>query len=128
MLKRFSWKALTGTLKRDLITLWFALKHPQTPWGARMLAVVLTAYAFSPVDLIPDFIPVLGQLDDLIIVPLGVWLLMRMLPRSVVADSRAQADTWLAMRKRKPRSWLGLAIVVSLWALAGWLLFKVLVG
>lgn len=128
MLKPFSWKALSSTLKRDVITLWFALKHPQTPWFARMLAVVLTAYAFSPVDLIPDFIPVLGHLDDLIIVPLGVWLLMRMLPQSVVADSRAQADTWLAMRKAKPRSWLGLAIVGGLWILCAWLAYRLLVG
>lgn len=128
MLKPFSWKALSSTLKRDVITLWFALKHPQTPWFARMLAVVLTAYAFSPVDLIPDFIPVLGHLDDLIIVPLGVWLLMRMLPQSVVADSRAQADTWLAMRKAKPRSRLGLAIVGGLWILCAWLAYRLLVG
>ncbi len=56
------------------MTLWFALKHPQTPWHARAFAAILTAYALSPIDLIPDFIPVLGYLDDLIIVPVGVWL------------------------------------------------------
>ena len=57
------------------MTLWFALKHPLTPWHARAFAAVLTAYALSPIDLIPDFIPILGYLDDLIIVPAGVWLL-----------------------------------------------------
>lgn len=121
MFKRLSWKALARTLKRDVITLWFALKHPQTPWVARVLAALLTAYAFSPVDLIPDFIPVLGHLDDLIIVPLGVWLLLRMLPQSVVKDSRSQAEAWLEMRGNRPTSWLGLAIVVGLWILAVWL-------
>lgn len=121
---KFSWSSLTRNLKRDVTTLWFALKHPQTPWLARVLAIVLTAYAFSPVDLIPDFIPVLGHLDDLIIVPLGVWLLLRMLPQSVVADSRIQADAWLELREGKPTSRLGMVIVVSLWALAAWLSYR----
>lgn len=108
------------------MTLWFALKHAQTPWPARVLAAVLTAYAFSPVDLIPDFVPVLGYLDDLIIVPLGVWLLLRILPPKVLDDSRAKADAWLATRTNKPRSWMGLAIVVGLWVLAAWLVYKIL--
>ena len=64
-------------LKRDVMTLWFALKHPQTPWYARVLATIVTAYALSPIDLIPDFIPILGYLDDLILVPIGVWLLLK---------------------------------------------------
>jgi uncharacterized membrane protein YkvA (DUF1232 family) len=124
MHKKFSWRAVTRNLRRDVTTLWFALKHPQTPWLARVLAFVLTAYAFSPVDLIPDFIPVLGHLDDLIIIPLGVWLLLRMLPPSVVAHSRTQADAWLELRRGKPTSQLGLVIVVSLWALAAWLSYS----
>jgi uncharacterized membrane protein YkvA (DUF1232 family) len=121
---KFSWSSLTRNLKRDVTTLWFALKHPQTPWLARVLAVVLTAYAFSPVDLIPDFIPVLGHLDHLIIIPLGVWLLLRMLPLSVVAHSRTQADAWLELRRGKPISQLGMVIVVSLWTLAAWLSYR----
>jgi uncharacterized membrane protein YkvA (DUF1232 family) len=85
-------RAWAKALKRDVITLWFALKHPLTPWHARALAAVLTAYALSPIDLIPDFIPILGYLDDLIIVPVGVWLLLRMVPTQVLTDSKDQAD------------------------------------
>ena len=107
-------------LKRDVMTLWFALKHPRTPWYARILAAIVTAYALSPVDLIPDFIPVLGYLDDLILVPLGVWLLLKMVPPEVLADSRAQAQTWFLERQRKPRSWIGLGIVLAVWVLAAW--------
>ena len=128
MFNRRRWKDLTRWLRRDVMTLWFALKHAQTPWVARVLAAVLTAYALSPVDLIPDFIPVLGHLDDLIIVPVGVWLLLRLLPPKVVDDSRSQADAWLATRNSKPKSWAGLAIVAGLWLLAAWLVYRVVFG
>ena len=107
-------------LKRDVMTLWFALKHQQTPWYARVLATIVTAYALSPIDLIPDFIPILGYLDDLILVPIGVWLLLRMVPEQVLADSRALAQNWFLEQQRKPRSWTGLAIVVAVWGLAAW--------
>jgi uncharacterized membrane protein YkvA (DUF1232 family) len=110
------------TLRRDLMTLWFVLRHPSTPWVARLLAALVTAYALSPVDLIPDFIPVLGWLDDLLIVPAGVWLLLRLVPPPVVQACREQAAQWLERHQgRKPRSLAGLAIVVGLWLLAAWL-------
>jgi len=102
-------------LKRDVMTLWFALKHPLTPWHARAFAAVLTAYALSPIDLIPDVIPILGYLDDLIIVPAGVWLLLRMVPDPVLTDSRAQAQAWFDHGQPKPTSDWGLAIVLVLW-------------
>ncbi len=110
-------------LKRDVMTLWFALKHPDTPWYARALAAAVTAYALSPIDLIPDFIPVLGLLDDLIIVPAGVWLLLRIVPAPVLDSCRLQADRWLTERNQKPRSMAGLLIIIALWAIAGWFLF-----
>lgn len=113
-------KAWAQALKRDVMTLWFALKHPQTPWYARLFAAIVTAYALSPVDLIPDFIPILGYLDDLILVPVGVWVLLRMVPELVLADSRAQAQTWFLEQQRKPRSLIGLAIVLAVWTLAAW--------
>jgi uncharacterized membrane protein YkvA (DUF1232 family) len=113
-------KAWAQALKRDVMTLWFALKHPQTPWYARLFAAIVTAYALSPVDLIPDFIPILGYLDDLILVPVGVWVLLRMVPELVLADSRAQAQRWFLEQQRKPRSLIGLAIVLAVWTLAAW--------
>jgi uncharacterized membrane protein YkvA (DUF1232 family) len=117
-------KTWARALKRDVITLWFALKHPDTPWYARALAAVITAYALSPIDLIPDFIPVLGYLDDLIIVPAGVWLLLKIVPENVVVDSRAKSEKWFLEQKGKPRSYVGLSVVLILWVLAAWTLYR----
>ena len=120
-------KTWARALKRDVMTLWFVLKHPDTPWYARALAAVITAYALSPIDLIPDFIPVLGYLDDLIIVPAGVWLLLRIIPDQVLADSRAQSEQWFQEPKKKPRSLAGLVIVLALWGVAAWAAYRVIV-
>ena len=78
-------------IKRDVVTVYFAARDPQAPWGARMLAALVAAYALSPIDLIPDFIPVLGYLDDLLIVPLGLLLVMRVMPSEVLAKARIKA-------------------------------------
>ena len=120
-------KTWVRALKRDVMTLWFALKHPDTPWYARALAAVITAYALSPIDLIPDFIPVLGYLDDLIIVPGGVWLLLKILPENVVVDSRAESEKWFLKQKEKPRSYVGLCIILILWLLAAWTIYRMFV-
>jgi uncharacterized membrane protein YkvA (DUF1232 family) len=117
-------RAWAKALKRDVMTLWFALKHPLTPWHARALAAVLTAYALSPIDLIPDFIPILGYLDDLIIVPVGVWLLLRMVPTQVLTDSKDQADEWFRQGKTKPMSLWGLIIILLIWLFAAWATYK----
>lgn len=114
-------------LKRDVMTLWFALKHSDTPWYARVLAAVITAYALSPIDLIPDFIPVLGYLDDLIIVPAGVWMLLKTVPENVVVESRAKSEKWFLEHKRTPRSYVGLSIILILWLLAAWALYRMFV-
>ena len=119
-----NFKAWAKALKRDIITLWFALKHPLTPWHARAFAAVLTAYAMSPIDLIPDFIPILGYLDDLIIVPVGVWLLLRMVPTQVLTDSKDQADEWFRQGKTKPMSFWGLIIILLIWFFAAWATYK----
>ena len=117
-------KTWAQSLKRDVMTLWFVLKHPHSPWYARALAALLTAYALSPIDLIPDFIPVLGYLDDLIIVPVGIWLLLKIIPEVVLIECRNQADEWFRQDKQKPRSWVGLVIILSLWGLAAWLTYS----
>jgi uncharacterized membrane protein YkvA (DUF1232 family) len=118
-------KAWAKSLKRDVMTLWFVLRHPHTPWLARALAAILTAYALSPIDLIPDFIPVLGYLDDLIIVPLGIWLLLKIIPEQVLMECRNQADDWFRQDQQKPRSWMGLVIILGLWVGAAWAAYAV---
>lgn len=110
-------------LKADVLTVYFAARDPRCPWGTRLLALAVAAYALSPIDLIPDFIPVLGYLDDLLIVPLGLWLVLRCLPPQVLIDARALAATLLA----KPRNYVMAGIFVLLWVvLAAWALHAVL--
>ncbi|MEG1767310.1 MAG: YkvA family protein [Comamonas sp.] len=107
-------------IKRDGLTLWFARRHPATPWHAKALAVVVVAYALSPIDLIPDFIPVLGYLDDVLLLPALIYLAIKLLPPQVLADCRAQAEAWLAAKAAKPRSRAGAVAVVLIWlTLAG---------
>ncbi|WP_376097702.1 YkvA family protein [Roseomonas sp. CCTCC AB2023176] len=104
-------KGWAKAIRRDSVALWLAARDPRTPWFARAFAIVVAAYALSPVDLIPDVIPVLGLLDEAILLPLAILLLVRMLPPAVFAEHRAKAIT-LAER---PVSRLGLAIVVAIW-------------
>jgi uncharacterized membrane protein YkvA (DUF1232 family) len=89
-----SWKAESKKLKKEVVALYLASKHPKTPWYAKVLAVLIIGYALSPIDLIPDFIPVLGYLDDLIIIPAGIALLIKIIPGDVLEEcrSKAQAD------------------------------------
>ena len=105
-------------LKRDVHAVWLAARHPRTPRGAKLLALAVAAYALSPIDLIPDFIPVLGYLDDLLIVPLGILLVTRMMPPDVLAACRAAAEA----AARRPRSLAGAAAIVTLWLAAAVLL------
>ena len=98
-------------LKRQGLTVYFAARHPAMPWYARAVALMVAAYAFSPIDLIPDFIPVLGLLDDLLIVPLGVWLVVRLTPPAVLEDARRAADA----AAQRPVSRAAAAIIVLLW-------------
>lgn len=108
-------------LKSSLVMLWFCSRHPDTPLAARMLAVLVVAYAFSPIDLVPDFIPVLGYVDDVLLVPLGIWLALRLVPATVKADCRVRADAWQAMQAERPRNLWAAAIIVLVWALLAWL-------
>ena len=102
-------------IKRDAVTLWFAKSHPRTPWAAKALGVFVVAYALSPIDLIPDFIPVLGYLDDVILLPVLIWCTVRLLPPDVLAECRQQAEAWIAADKAKPRSKGGAVLVVAVW-------------
>jgi uncharacterized membrane protein YkvA (DUF1232 family) len=112
-----SFKARLATwareLKAELVAISRAARDPRTPWIARVLALLVVAYAASPIDLIPDFIPVLGLIDDLILLPLGVALILQLIPRDVMTEHRARA----VEEAHVPPSNAGLAIVVGLWVL-----------
>jgi len=102
-------------LKLDVLALWFALKHPTMPFWSKVVCFVAVTYALSPIDLIPDFIPVLGYLDDLIVVPALVWLALKLIPAEVMNQSREQAVEWINSNQSKPKSYIGLFIVVAIW-------------
>lgn len=108
-------------LKGDIAAVWFCTRHPRTPFAAKVLAVALVAYAFSPIDLIPDFIPVLGYLDELVLLPIGIWLLLKLVPQDVMAECREQAARWLDDKQPRPRSYLGAALIIALWLALLWL-------
>jgi uncharacterized membrane protein YkvA (DUF1232 family) len=102
-------------IKRDAMTLWFARSHPQTPWYAKAMGGLVVAYALSPIDLIPDFIPVLGYLDDVIILPVLIWLTVRLLPPQVLVEARQMAEQWMSEQGAKPRSLIGAVAIVLVW-------------
>src|SRR4051812_23791143 len=104
-------KAWARSLRRDTHAVWLAARDPRTPWYAKALAIAVAAYALSPIDLIPDFIPILGYLDDLILVPAGLWLVLRLIPPQVLADHRAAAEA----AADRPVSKAAAVVVVGLW-------------
>lgn len=108
-------RAWAKKVKRDGVTLWFAGRHPQAPWYAKALGAFVVAYALSPIDLIPDFIPILGYLDDVILLPALIWLAIRMIPVPVLAECREQADQWMKADGAKPSSRIGAALIVAVW-------------
>src|SRR5262245_10591331 len=110
-------------VKRDSVTLWFASRHPQTPLLPKALCVFTVAYALSPIDLIPDFIPVLGYLDEVFLLPAFIWLAVRLVPADVLQACRQQADEWMRTQGSKPRSYVGAVVIVLLW-----LVFAALIG
>ncbi|WP_293800567.1 DUF1232 domain-containing protein [uncultured Bosea sp.] len=97
-------------LKRDVIALWIAARDSRTPWHAKLAAGAIAAYALSPIDLIPDFIPILGYLDDLIIVPLGILLVVKLIPAPLMAEYRAKAAG-----RAKQASYGGMIAILAIW-------------
>lgn len=115
-------KTLAKKLKSEIQTLYFVARHPKTPWYAKLFIAGVVAYALSPIDLIPDFIPILGYLDDLLLLPLGIALAIKMVPASVLAECRARTLEMSLKRKSNFRAgivivliWLGLAALVISW-------------
>ncbi|MBP1850332.1 YkvA family protein [Rhizobium halophytocola] len=117
-----------GIIKRDTLSLYLAARDPRTPWPAKLIAASVVAYALSPIDLIPDFIPVIGYLDDVVLVPIGLWIAVRLVPREVMADCRARA----AQLSERPTSRIAAAVFVLIWLGAatatGWLAYQALAG
>ena len=111
-------------LKRDIVTLWFAYRHPQMPLAAKIAAILIVAYAFSPIDLIPDFIPVLGFLDEVILLPGFIWLTLKLMPENVVVESRNAAQAWIDAHRPRPRNYIAAAVIIVLWMVAAWLLWR----
>lgn len=111
-------------IKRDVHALYLASEDPRVPWYAKALAIVVAGYALSPIDLIPDFIPVFGYLDDVVLIPIGIWLVIRLIPPDIMAEHRALA----AAQKERPVSRSAAFVIVALWiastALCGWLAFR----
>lgn len=109
-------KKYAGTLKKDILALYLASKRKDVPWYAKAVLLFVAGYALSPIDLIPDFIPILGYLDDLLIVPLGISLAIRLVPKTVLEECRAQAGE--LCRAGKPKNWIAGGIIIAIWLLA----------
>lgn len=109
------WRRRAKELKADIYALYLAARDPRVPWYAKALALLVTAYAFSPIDLIPDFIPVLGYLDDLVLLPIGIAVTIRLIPAPVWAECRARARDETTPRQRA--GWVAAGVIVLLWIL-----------
>jgi uncharacterized membrane protein YkvA (DUF1232 family) len=122
------WKEWARTIRRDAHALYLAARDPRVPWYAKALAIAVAAYAASPIDLIPDFIPVIGYVDDLILVPLGIALVIKLIPAEIMAEHRALAS----VAQDRPASWAAVTIFVVLWiavaAFCAWLAYRVFRG
>lgn len=112
-----TWKQRVRQLKREIYAIYFACKDPRVPWYARVFAGFVVAYAFSPIDLIPDAIPILGYLDDLVLVPLGIILVLKMIPPAVLSECRERAEATIG--EGKPRNWIAAVVIVAIWLLLG---------
>ena len=115
-------RAWARTIKRDVVALWYAARDPRVPWYAKVVAACVVAYALSPIDLIPDFIPVLGYLDDLVIVPLGIIAAVKLVPEELMAEFRERA----ARLEQRPKTYAGAILIAAIWigatiAIAAWL-------
>lgn len=115
--------SLAHRVRTEAHAVWLAIRDPRTPLAARIVGILVAAYALSPIDLIPDFIPVFGLVDDAILIPLGIWLFERLIPAEQFAEHRATAEA----ASDRPVSWGGILIVLGLWALLAWSLWAWLV-
>jgi uncharacterized membrane protein YkvA (DUF1232 family) len=109
--------SLAHRIRTEAHAVWLAVRDPRTPVAAKLVGLLVAAYALSPIDLIPDFIPFFGLLDDAILIPIGIWCFEKLVPQDLMAEHRAAA----AIATQRPVSWSGMLIVVVLWAAAAWI-------
>jgi uncharacterized membrane protein YkvA (DUF1232 family) len=122
MLKKL--KSWAKNLKRQIFILYYACKDDRVPWYAKVFIACVVAYAFSPIDLIPDFIPILGYLDDIILLPIGIMLALKMIPKDVLSDCEVKAEE--LVRNGKPKNWVAGSIIVFIWGVITiWIILKV---
>lgn len=112
-----SWKRRVGQLQTETYAVHLACKDPRVPWYAKILIALVVAHTLSPIDLIPDFIPILGYLDDLVIAPLGISLALKMIPEDVMAESRERAQAIVG--QNKPIGWVAAAVIIATWLVVG---------
>ncbi|HIC92930.1 MAG TPA: DUF1232 domain-containing protein [Anaerolineae bacterium] len=110
-----SWRRRSSQIKQEVYALYLAYRDPRTPWYARLFAACVVGYAFSPIDLVPDFIPILGYLDDLVLVPLGILLALKMIPPGVMAECRQRAHEEMA--RDRPVSRAAATVIILVWLL-----------
>ena len=122
-IKKIKQRALT--LKKEVFALYYAYQDPRVPWLAKVWIAVVVGYAFSPIDLIPDFIPVIGLLDDLLLVPIGIAIALKMIPPEVMIDARAKAEQ---SSTDKRTSWVAASIIVGLWIFIAWVIWRAVVA
>ena len=117
-------KAWARNFKKQIFILYYACKDSRVPWYAKVFTACVVAYAFSPIDLIPDFIPILGYLDDVILLPLGIMLALKMIPKDVLSDCEVKAEEM--MKNGKPKNWIVGSIIVLIWGvIAVWAVMKI---
>jgi uncharacterized membrane protein YkvA (DUF1232 family) len=107
------WKQKAHGLRIEVYALYLAYKDPRTPWFARVFAACVVGYAFSPIDLIPDFVPILGYLDDLILIPIGVKIALKLIPSEIMAENREKAQA--VLRSGKPVNYVAAGIIITIW-------------
>jgi len=118
-------KAFAKKIKQNLFVLYLSYKDPRTPWYAKLVAIFVVAYAFSPIDLIPDFIPILGYLDDLIIVPLGIILALKLIPPYVIDDNKEEAEK--LKQSGKPKNWFVGILFIIIWIIFAVWICKIII-
>jgi uncharacterized membrane protein YkvA (DUF1232 family) len=117
-------KVKAKSLKKELSVIYLAYKRPDVPLYAKIIAILVVGYALSPIDLIPDFVPVLGYLDDIIIVPLGIAIVIKLIPKNILEECRVQANE--AFKEGKPKNWIAGTLIIFLWIIIiGYFLYKI---
>jgi uncharacterized membrane protein YkvA (DUF1232 family) len=122
MISISTWKTRAKRLKTELYALYYAFKDPRVPFFVKLFLALIIGYALSPIDLIPDFIPILGYLDDLILIPAGIALAIRMIPKGVLEECREKAGA--EVHGSKPRSWIAAIIIVIVWLFIFYLVLR----